>query len=228
MKKLIKYVVSTLFITMMFGCNVFASETEVIKIEEVLYSNENAVLYSEADLNSIVVLTAEAFPDNTPLQVTGITYNGFFQIDLNGIHYVPLLGLKNAPTTEVTTDSSKFNLDLGNGVAFISDRYIEDYVMSSYKGKIEVLKIKYDAFKPSDFLYSAGGFAGEISVQYSAGEYANGSTQVAANILFLDADGFELGSRIILAHSSTDDVGEKLTLKTYVPVGTSVITVTNQ
>ncbi len=77
---------------------VYAVEFTVAQNKAVLYSTGNTKVYVQPDLNSTVVT---AIAKNVPVEVTGITSNGWFQISLNGTYYVPGDGLvsKNADTT---------------------------------------------------------------------------------------------------------------------------------
>ncbi len=90
-----KFLLSVLFGVMTLGMTVSASEYTVTNAEAVLYTNAEAELLSNADANS-VVLSKEALPDNAPIHVTGITSNGYFRVDLDGIYYIAGNGLQEA------------------------------------------------------------------------------------------------------------------------------------
>lgn len=95
MRKTCNYMLGILIGIMLFGMTAFAAE--VTPINAVLFSNEETVIYAEADLASTVIL-----PDvqiGLPIQVTGITDNGFFQVNLGEVFYVPGYGLSE-PTAE--------------------------------------------------------------------------------------------------------------------------------
>ena len=64
---------------MTLGMTVSASEFTIADVETILYSN--------ADANS-VVLNKEEMPDHAPILVTGITSNGYFRVNLDGIYYI--------------------------------------------------------------------------------------------------------------------------------------------
>ena len=66
---------------------------EVIEIEMILYSNAYTALYEEADIASEIIVSADQFPDSLPVQVTGITTSGFYQVDVGGTYYIPDMGL---------------------------------------------------------------------------------------------------------------------------------------
>lgn len=78
--------------------DVFAAEYSVTPAEAVLYTNENTVILADADNNTIVLPTVAA---NLPIQVTGITSNGYFQIALDGqTYFIHGIGLSAADTEE--------------------------------------------------------------------------------------------------------------------------------
>lgn len=79
-----------------------AAEFTVTAAEAVLYTNENTVILSDAD-DSAVVLPEVA--SDLPVKVTGITSNGYFQIDLDGqIFYIHGVGLSAADTASQVYD----------------------------------------------------------------------------------------------------------------------------
>ncbi len=71
---------------------VSAAEFSVTQAQAVLFTNENTVIRLDADENSAVILSGvEA---GLPIQVTGVTSNGYFQILLDGqTYYVHGIGL---------------------------------------------------------------------------------------------------------------------------------------
>ena len=77
------------------GCStlqVQAAEFSVTESKAVLYSNDNTKVYRTPDENSGVVTTIAS---GLPVNVTGITSNGWFQISLQGVYYVPGYGLES-------------------------------------------------------------------------------------------------------------------------------------
>ena len=68
----------------------YAAEFTVTQSRAVLYSNDNTKVYKKPDINSGVVTV---IAKDLPVDVTGITSNGWFQISLNGTYYVPGDGL---------------------------------------------------------------------------------------------------------------------------------------
>lgn len=77
-----------------------AAEYTVTDVEAVLYTNENTVILSDADDGSTVVLPAVAA--DLPVQVTGITSNGYFRISLaEETLYIHGIGLGQASSEGV-------------------------------------------------------------------------------------------------------------------------------
>ncbi|MBD5470678.1 MAG: hypothetical protein HDR19_06075 [Lachnospiraceae bacterium] len=78
------------------GINSFqvnAAEFSVIETSAVLYTNENTVICNDADENSIVILSE--VEEGLPIQVTGVTSNGYFRILLDGqTFYIHGIGLQ--------------------------------------------------------------------------------------------------------------------------------------
>lgn len=95
MRAICKYTLGIFCGIMLCGTPVLAAE--ISPVNAVLVSNEETVVYADADLSSAVIL-----PDvqtGLPIQVTGITDNGFFQVNLGEIFYIPGYGLSE-PTAE--------------------------------------------------------------------------------------------------------------------------------
>ncbi len=65
--------------------DVYAASYTVTETNAVLYTVEQAVCYVDADEQAPAVTTLAI---GLPIQVTGITSNGWFRIDLNGTYYV--------------------------------------------------------------------------------------------------------------------------------------------
>lgn len=105
MKKIWNHMICLAFgIVLLFGIPVVetrAAEFTVTPAEAILYTNDNTVILADAD-DSTVVLSEVA--EDLPILVTGVTSNGYFQIDLDGqTFYVYGIGLSteaSAGTTE--------------------------------------------------------------------------------------------------------------------------------
>ena len=52
-----------------------------------------------------VVLTKDVISDGAPIQVSGITSNGYFRVDLGGIYYIARNGLQETPEAVAVTDT---------------------------------------------------------------------------------------------------------------------------
>ena len=89
MKKIWKSIVGFVFgAALLLGvpaADVAAAEYTVAPAEAVLYTNENTVILADADDSTVVLPEVAA---DLPIQVTGVTSNGYFQIslDLSLIH----------------------------------------------------------------------------------------------------------------------------------------------
>lgn len=70
---------------------VYAANFTVTDKNAVLYSNDNTKVYESPDINSKLVTT---IAKDLPVNVTGITSNGWFRISLEGTYYVPGNGLE--------------------------------------------------------------------------------------------------------------------------------------
>lgn len=71
-----------------------AAEYSVTAADAILYTNDSTVILADADDQMIVLPEVAA---NLPIQVTGITSNGYFQISLNGqTYFIHGIGLSAA------------------------------------------------------------------------------------------------------------------------------------
>lgn len=98
MKKTCKYLLGIMTVIMLLGMTSFAAE--VTPVNAVLFANEETVVYAEADLMSAVILPK--VQEGIPIQVTGVTDNGFFQVNLGEIFYIPGYGLSEQTVGNVT------------------------------------------------------------------------------------------------------------------------------
>lgn len=77
-----------------------AAEFTVTAAEAVLYTNDNTVVLSDADDSAVVLPEVAA---DLPIQVTGITSNGYFQISLDGqTFYIHGIGLSASDTASAS------------------------------------------------------------------------------------------------------------------------------
>lgn len=65
------------------GMTVQAAEFTVVPTTGVLYTGNGAEVFVQPDPSTI----AAVFPGDFPVQVTGITDNGYFQVNINGVTY---------------------------------------------------------------------------------------------------------------------------------------------
>lgn len=92
-----------------------AAEFTVTAAEAVLYTNDNTVILADADDSTVVLPEVAA---NLPILVTGVTSNGYFQINLDGqIFYVYGIGLSAADTTS-TTESRVYEIIMAQKAVF--------------------------------------------------------------------------------------------------------------
>ena len=100
---------------------VMAVEFMVTDTNAVLYTEMQTGVYIEPDAESAAICILES---NIPIQVTGITSNGWFRIEIGGVQYIPGNALTNS--------------DVGQEVASPANMY----VMPSY---IESLSFTVDS-----------------------------------------------------------------------------------
>ncbi|MBQ7944009.1 MAG: hypothetical protein IJ326_08115 [Lachnospiraceae bacterium] len=122
--KVVRVMSMALLAAMLAGTGAMASvsATEFIgtqyTVEEtsaVLYSCKGTVAYASPDFNSVMVTTINA---NLPVQVVGVTSNGWFQIDLGTICYVPGYSLTQEPT--------------GEAKVVYTEEQIQDFIRGTY------------------------------------------------------------------------------------------------
>lgn len=83
--------------------NVNAAEFSVTEGTAVLYTNENTVILSDADDSAVVLPDVEI---GLPIQVTGVTSNGYFRIALGEqTFYVHGIGLSVGEGTQANTNA---------------------------------------------------------------------------------------------------------------------------
>lgn len=125
---------------------VYAAEFTVTEKNAVLYSNDNTKVYTKPDVNSNVVTT---IAKDLPVQVTGITSNGWFRINLNGTYYVPGYGLISKETSNNTAGSLGTDIkSLTKGTfSFYKSSEIEKFDEDDIEDMDENTYIKYlDSF----------------------------------------------------------------------------------
>lgn len=74
------------------GSHIAAAEAYTVKeCKAIMYTNDKATVYTAPDFESVLVTTITS---GLPVDVTGITSNGWFRIDLKGTYYIPGYGLE--------------------------------------------------------------------------------------------------------------------------------------
>ena len=107
MKKFWKSMVGWVFgVALLFGVptmDAAAAEYTVTAAEAVLYTNDNTVILADADDSTVVLPEVAA---DLPILVTGVTSNGYFQINLDGqTFYIHGIGLSAADTPSAASNS---------------------------------------------------------------------------------------------------------------------------
>ena len=102
-KKLVALTLVAFILTGVFGVNTKAFALNIIPYETKMYTTSGTPVFAVPDVTSKVVVYMDRFVNVT---VTGITENGFYQIDLNGKYYVPGIYLV-AQVNPVKTDKQK-------------------------------------------------------------------------------------------------------------------------
>lgn len=119
-----------------------AAEFSVTESKAVLYSNDNTKVYKIPDEGSGVVTAIAA---GLPVHVTGITSNGWFQISLNGVYYVPGYGLesKNAGNTNPVVNNTDISTLTKGTFSFFKNPELGDFTKTEVEDMDENTYIKY-------------------------------------------------------------------------------------
>lgn len=152
-KKILNAVLGTLLGTLLFGMTAFAAEFTVTPANAVLYTTAGADLLSDADTNAVALLD---MPAGLPFQVTGITSNGYFQVNLNGQTFYIIGGelvqdASAAATAPAQTTTTTTNADgtvpvkdaNGNYVCVIGDNDLSIF-RSFFTGGMQAKYIRQD------------------------------------------------------------------------------------
>lgn len=78
--------ISTLLVSLLFSTQVFAAEFTTTPASKVMYTIANTQVYAQPDASTVPLLVAGA---DAPVQITGITSNGWYQVSVGGVYYVP-------------------------------------------------------------------------------------------------------------------------------------------
>ncbi len=122
-----------------------AAEFTVEAKKAVLYTNGKTNVYQKPDINSQVVTTIE---DGLPVEVTGITSNGWFRINLEGTYYIPGYGLVEGDITQSVTINTSDLKKLTKGTfSFFKNPQLSDFDEDDVEDMDENTYIKYmDSF----------------------------------------------------------------------------------
>lgn len=124
----------------------YAVEFTVTENKAVLYSNDKTKVYKQPDVNSEVVTVIA--PD-IPVNVTGITSNGWFRISLNGTYYVMGEGLvsKNASSANAVVSGTDIKKLTKGTFSFYRNPELSDFDADDIEDMDENTYIKYlDSF----------------------------------------------------------------------------------
>lgn len=124
----------------------YAAEFSVTESKAVLYSNDKTKVYKQPDINSGVVTV---IAKDLPVDVTGITSNGWFRISLNGTYYVPGDGLvsKNASSSNGVVTSTDIKKLTKGTFSFYRNPELSDFDADDIEDMDENTYIKYlDSF----------------------------------------------------------------------------------
>lgn len=119
-----------------------AAEFSVTESKAVLYSNANTKVFRTPDENSGVVTTIAS---GLPVEVTGITSNGWFRISLNGVFYVPGYGLesRNSGNTNPVVNNTDISTLTKGTFSFFKNPQLGDFTKSEVEDMDENTYIKY-------------------------------------------------------------------------------------
>lgn len=124
------------------------SKTPEFTVDEkkaVLYTNGKTKVYEKPDINSQVMTTIEG---GLPVEVTGITSNGWFRINLEGTYYIPGYGLVEGASTGGATVTTSDLKKLTKGTfSFYKNPQLSDFDADDVEDMDENTYIKYmDSF----------------------------------------------------------------------------------
>lgn len=114
MSKITKYLTGVIATALTIGTSAFAAEYSVTPVQATWYTNDQTVICSDADANTVVVPTCDS---NIPVNIIGVTSNGFWQVQLDQVYYIPGTGLSaqandnavvNTAASDASTVSSKY------------------------------------------------------------------------------------------------------------------------
>lgn len=123
-----------------------ANDFTVTQAKAVLYSVGNTPVYITPDLGTSAVLTLSA---NLPIEVLGVTSNGWFQVNINGTYYIQGSGLKQTPdsTNIVKYDEAGIKQLTKGTFTFFKNADLRNYNINQVQEMDDNTYIKYlDSF----------------------------------------------------------------------------------
>lgn len=109
-KKMIRTTILAAAAALCMSISAFAAQFSVTQAAGVLYTNESTIIFFDADESAVLLPDVAA---GLPIQVTGITSNGYFQILLNGqTLYVNGIGLVAGTGADTAVNQTKGIYDL--------------------------------------------------------------------------------------------------------------------
>ena len=128
----------------------------------VLYSCKGTVAYASPDFTSAMVTTINA---NLPVQVVGVTSNGWFQIDLGMVCYVPGYSLTQEPTGEAKVIYSEEEIQsfIKGTYAFYDNEKLMSFSVDEVKEMDATMYIRY-----LDSFLAGNGLAADCLIQETA------------------------------------------------------------
>lgn len=119
---------------------VHAADYTITAANMVLYSNEGTVVYAQADFASQIITVMNG---DLPVQVTGMTSNGWYQITTGmAIYYIPANGLHSK-------DQASVNMDTQNKITV--EESLESRIKKMTKGTFSFYsKIQLDSFSQEE------------------------------------------------------------------------------
>lgn len=167
-KRIALLTLAVLVLTTLLNTNSKAFALNIIPYEAQMYTTSGTPVFAVPDVCSKVVVYMDRFIN---VNVTGITENGFYQIDLNGKYYVPGAYLISQ-VNPAQTDKQKA-LEALKEIAFAYQIQLEQ--MSSYSSAFGLLDITgdgipelFDSNKKEIYTYHNGH---SVMLYYS--EFAN-------------------------------------------------------
>lgn len=106
MRKGLKYLFGVITAILTIGSTVLAADYSVTPVQATWYTNEQTVICEDADMNTIVVPACEK---DLPVNIIGMTSNGFWQVQLDKIYYIPGAGLSAQANSNTAVNTTANN-----------------------------------------------------------------------------------------------------------------------